>query len=102
MCIAYARECVDKKKGELMLLLILKCSPYLSRGAALIIYLISNKLDSSSKREWESSIANTTNETPSLDKFVSFLTNRCHVLETLQPNHHNQFSKGQTNKTVLP
>lgn len=48
---------------------------------SLIIYLISNKLDPVTRREWESSVANKS-DLPTLDDFITFITQRCQLLDT--------------------
>lgn len=55
----------------------------------ILVYLLTTKLDSTTKREWES--INITNDAPTFDNFVQFLTARCQLLETL---HSNKDSKG--------
>lgn len=46
----------------------------------LLIYLISNKLDLATKKDWEASVKH---DSPSIDDFIKFLTNKCLLLETL-------------------
>nr|XP_049708057.1 uncharacterized protein LOC126057021 isoform X2 [Helicoverpa armigera] len=51
----------------------------------LIIHMMAEKLDSVTHREWEEH-RNTLNNPPSLDIFITFLSNRADLLETLQEN----------------
>lgn len=48
---------------------------------ALIIYLISSKLDASSRREWDAETSGDINVLPTLDELKSFLNKRCRQLE---------------------
>lgn len=52
----------------------------------LIIYIVSNKLDSATNREWET-YRNTMKELPTLEKFINFLRNRSDLLETMEDTH---------------
>lgn len=52
----------------------------------LIIYIISNKLDSTTTREWET-YRNTQNELPTLEIYLNFLKNRSDLLETMEEIH---------------
>lgn len=49
--------------------------------STLLIHLLTTKLDVPSKREWEIKTANEVS--PSIEKFIEFLTNRCHLLESI-------------------
>ncbi|XP_028163489.1 uncharacterized protein LOC114355033 isoform X2 [Ostrinia furnacalis] len=49
----------------------------------LIIYMMSTKLDSTSNREWEE-FRNNRSDPPTLDIFLTFLSNRADLLETLE------------------
>lgn len=49
----------------------------------LIIYIISNKLDATTTREWETH-RNTLKELPSLETFLNFIKNRSDLLETME------------------
>lgn len=51
---------------------------------ALLIYLVSNKLDNITIKEWEKQRADT--ELPTLQEFMSFLNSRASLLETLELN----------------
>lgn len=51
----------------------------------LLIYMISSKLDITTKREWEESIIS--NELPTMERFYEFLAQRCQLLEALQADH---------------
>ncbi|XP_071580238.1 uncharacterized protein [Temnothorax nylanderi] len=51
---------------------------------ALLIYLISSKIDSTTAREWEKQCADY--ELPTLDDFKDFLNSRANLLETLELN----------------
>ena len=65
----------------------------------IIIYLVSSKLGTNSKREWQASIVIKTMEMPTFDEFVAFLTNLCRLLETLLLQAIVQSSKPLTRKT---
>ena len=54
----------------------------------LLIYLLSNKLDHHTKREWEGSIK--TNQLPNLKSFMEFLKNKAQLLETLDTRDHSK------------
>lgn len=56
----------------------------------LLIYIINNKLDFHSRKEWESSIK--TNEVPNLSTFIDFLKNKAQLLETLNTKEHKNIS----------
>ena len=49
--------------------------------STILIYLLSSKLDISSKREWETATYNEV--APTMDAFIAFLTGRCQLLEAL-------------------
>ncbi|KAF9823412.1 hypothetical protein SFRURICE_006625 [Spodoptera frugiperda] len=51
----------------------------------LIIHMMAEKLDSVTHREWEEH-RNSLNSPPSLEKFITFLSNKADLLETLQEN----------------
>lgn len=53
----------------------------------LIIYLITSKLDSITRREWESS--KFANDLPTMAEITTFLRTKCEILETLQVNKGN-------------
>lgn len=58
----------------------------------LIIYLMSNKLDSVTGREWEEH-RNTLKDAPTLLEFCTFLSNRADLLETIEDSKQNKFVK---------
>ncbi|XP_031334025.1 uncharacterized protein LOC116164038 [Photinus pyralis] len=60
----------------------------------LLIYIITNKLDSNTKHEWEKSSVNNP-ELPTLDELLKFLLSRCQILENLN-------DKIQQGKPYLP
>ncbi|KAJ8962292.1 hypothetical protein NQ318_018271, partial [Aromia moschata] len=57
----------------------------------LIIYMVTNKLDNITRREWETK--NTDRKIPALQDLISFLTERCNLLETLSPGPSDHRSK---------
>lgn len=65
----------------------------------LIIYIMADKLDSVTHREWEEH-RNTLNDIPSLDIFIKFLNNRADLLETL--HEHKKISKTNKIETFKP
>lgn len=64
----------------------------------LIIYLFSNKLDAVSKCEWEKSCAKL--DSPTLTDFKTFISNRCHILESMDNNSYNNKAPKQFLKSV--
>lgn len=63
---------------------------------ALIIYLITCKLDSTTKRSWEEFSANF--DKPTFEQFTSFLTNKCKLLENL--SQKDKLSVNNNNSNV--
>lgn len=66
----------------------------------LLIFLISSKLDATTKREWEMSQKPQT--LPTFNEFTNFLANKCQILETLENkgsdvNKNKSYSKKQIN-----
>lgn len=59
----------------------------------ILIYLLNTKLDVVSKREWETFIKDKT--TLTVDDFTEFLSQRCRIIEALNPKSHlnDNFSK---------
>lgn len=68
----------------------------------LIIHMMSEKLDSVSQRAWEEH-RNTLSNPPSLEIFITFLSNRADLLETLQENKgkHYKFESHKSNTNLL-
>lgn len=72
----------------------------------LIIYLIINKLDSTTRRDWES--YNVENQLPTMKDVNKFLKNKCEILENLEhnkgdnhkPNRFQFKGKSQSNSCV--
>lgn len=51
----------------------------------LLIYLLSDKLDYNTRKDWELEVAKTDSENmPSLKSLLKFLTNRAHTLELIE------------------
>lgn len=66
---------------------------------ALLIHLISTKLDPQSSREWESSIKQ---DVPELNDMLDFLKNRCRFLESLDNQGASKFnSKFNKDKSLV-
>lgn len=60
----------------------------------ILIHLLLTKSDFNTKKEWE---IKTKNEiSPQLNTFITFLTNRCHILESVDSNKLNPHSQQQT------
>lgn len=78
------RNIIDTVKRNLRALKTLKLPT--EHWDMLIIYIVSNKLDSISTREWET-YRNTLNELPSLEQFLTFIKNRSDLLETMEDVH---------------
>lgn len=76
-----------------------------SQWDTLIIYLVANKLDSSTRRSWESSIQK--NHIPQLQDLIDFLTNRAQILESIYgcqgniKNHKEPVNKGRSNSSYF-
>lgn len=64
----------------------------------LIIYMMSTKLDGVTGREWEEH-RSTLNSSPTLAQFITFLSNRADLLETLDENKNSGKQKSEPNKT---
>lgn len=56
---------------------------------ALVIYLIAEKLDYNTKKEWETITIKDENM-PSMKSFVEYLESRCHLLEKIGKQENNQ------------
>jgi len=63
-----------------------------------LIYLISDKLDTSSKREWEKELVGK-EEPPNIEGFLDFFERRCQLLEKIS-KHLKTPVESQTTKTV--
>lgn len=61
---------------------------------SLLIYLISSKLDSASKREWEKLVIE--RDYTTLDKLFDFLTQRCHLLEAVQSDKKDLYLRDKS------
>ncbi|XP_063912277.1 uncharacterized protein LOC135129126 [Zophobas morio] len=59
----------------------------------LLIYLLTSKLDFISRRGWEESL--TTNELPTKKQLIDYLTQRCHLMESMELNK-SQFKTNNT------
>lgn len=60
-----------------------KLDENLQNSNSIIVYLLASKLDITTKRAWESTL--TTQALPQIDDLLSFILNRCQILENLQP-----------------
>ncbi|XP_062559094.1 uncharacterized protein LOC134223883 [Armigeres subalbatus] len=56
---------------------------------AILIHLMSNKLDSTTRREWESSASGT--KPPCYEQLEKFVINRCQVLDAMPPKARQTF-----------
>lgn len=65
---------------------------------AVLLHLITSKLDRNTHKEWERSLDGT--DMPSIDNFWKFLKNRCHVLESINPESSSQLTKLQTRENT--
>lgn len=65
---------------------------------ALIIHMISLKLDNSTRREWESEYSK--HDSVTLEMFTNFLLEKCRVLETLQTNNNQKGNRRHTFSTT--
>ncbi|CAL1682523.1 unnamed protein product [Lasius platythorax] len=64
---------------------------------ALLIYLISGKIDNITAREWERQCAE--NELSTLEKFKDFLNQRANLLETLELNNKGTHNSKRIERT---
>jgi hypothetical protein len=73
---------------------------------AIVIPIVAEKLDFTSKREWQAGL---TSEVPTIDQFKTFLENRCKILESLfaasktqvfVESNQQQKSKGKSRSVV--
>jgi len=90
------RKMVDTVRGHMRALTALK-QP-VNQWDSVLIYLISDKLDTSSKREWEKELVGN-EETPNIEGFLDFLERRCQLLEKIS-KHLKTPVESQTTKTV--
>lgn len=82
---ANLRNLVDSIQKHIRALKILK-QP-VEHWDLLLIYILSNKLDYYTNRDWESLVSKKPDEEmPALDEFIDFLNQRCKVLETINRN----------------
>lgn len=63
---------------------------------AMLIYLLTTKLDTITKRDWESLAAEF--DSPTINDFKNFLTNKCKVLESLSSSNNNKYDNKFDNK----
>lgn len=64
----------------------------------ILIHLLSNKIDFSTRRDWEIDIGNKENEDmPTIKQWPEFLTNRCHTLELVEGKSSKQPNSKPTN-----
>lgn len=56
---------------------------------AILIYLVTTKLDHLTLKEWESSSYSSTDK-PKMDDLITFLQSRCQVLETVQQSYNHR------------
>ncbi|XP_061728105.1 uncharacterized protein LOC133533163 isoform X1 [Cydia pomonella] len=81
------RQIVDNTKKNLNALATL--DQPVEHWDTLIIHIMAAKLDGVTSREWEEHRNQLTNP-PALSDFITFLTNRCNLLETLEEAKHNR------------
>ncbi|XP_045463718.1 uncharacterized protein LOC123673282 [Harmonia axyridis] len=62
----------------------------------ILIFLLNSKLDSSTRKEWEIFIND--NNTPKIENFLSFLTQRCSLLESLDTKAYTSDPNNISNK----
>ncbi|XP_071579935.1 uncharacterized protein [Temnothorax nylanderi] len=75
--------------------------------SAILVHLMTAKLDSTTKREWENKTSS--RDVATYDQFIEFITNRCIMLETLQldkskanqPSTSSNDKSGSTNKRAV-
>ncbi|XP_030763274.1 uncharacterized protein LOC115887891 [Sitophilus oryzae] len=66
---------------------------------ALIIHIITSKLDNATRRSWESTIFNT--ELPTYNELIDFLKEKCRILETIETNYISKSQKNYKNEPPL-
>ncbi|XP_048001463.1 uncharacterized protein LOC125238232 [Leguminivora glycinivorella] len=81
------RQIVDNTKKNLNALATL--DQPVQHWDTLIIHIMAAKLDGVTSREWEEHRNQLTNP-PALSDFITFLSNRCNLLETLEEAKHNR------------
>ncbi|KYM98503.1 hypothetical protein ALC62_10781 [Cyphomyrmex costatus] len=62
---------------------------------ALLLHLIGSKVDKKTQMEWEKSLDGS--EMPTLEQYLKFLRNRCHVLEAIPKDAANAANQKQLN-----
>ncbi|XP_051171916.1 uncharacterized protein LOC127288483 [Leptopilina boulardi] len=63
----------------------------------IVIYLITLKIDRISHKEWEKSLLGTT--MPKMDTFMTFLENRCHILQATILNTQTNYNSNHSNNS---
>ncbi|XP_018399905.1 PREDICTED: uncharacterized protein LOC108777491 [Cyphomyrmex costatus] len=66
---------------------------------ALLLHLIGSKVDKKTQMEWEKSLDGS--EMPTLEQYLKFLRNRCHVLEAIPKDAANAANQKQLNANKL-
>lgn len=74
------RELVDSVQSNVRALSALKVP--VEHWDAMLVYIIKQRLDVESKKQWQ--LQNNTKELPTYDSLISFLNNRCRMLEAIQ------------------
>lgn len=94
------RQLVDKIRTHTRALEAL--SQPINQWDTILIYLAANKLDYTSRKEWEMLVGENS-ELPKLAELLEFLTNRCQTLEMVEGNKIKQESKfsSKVEKRVL-
>nr|XP_029708407.1 uncharacterized protein LOC115254858 [Aedes albopictus] len=64
-----------------------QCGEPTDQWSSVLAYLISTKLDASSRRDWENQIQD--DGTPTYEEIIKFINRRCHTLEALEVEKGN-------------
>lgn len=70
---------------------LIKLDPILASSNTILVYLVTSKLDFNTKKSWESN--SSAGDIPNIKNLITFIQNRCHVLETLYPNSQKYTDK---------
>ncbi|KAJ8947301.1 hypothetical protein NQ317_003027, partial [Molorchus minor] len=92
------RSLLDKLNNHLRALKVLELP--VDHWDVIIIYMVTTKLDSVTRREWETKNTNQT-KIPTLTELISFLNERCNLLENLAPGPSDQRERTKTKSFVL-
>lgn len=64
----------------------------------ILIFHLSSKLDASTRREWEDYSLKLASDTPSFEEFITFISKRCQILESIYATKSQGSDKGSYSK----